>query len=293
MEPPVSTPPAGSPAVRLTPSRRPRWGWLVALVVAALGLGGVGWTALQTARAVEAAHAAQDRAAAVLQDSLLGVPLLSDEERGQLRRSTNPRHVALAETLGIAPPETRSTRDSLARTLVALATTDTLAIAPATYSVPALTPDAAAALDSIATAFRAATRRAGLPDVQVIVTSTFRSAEDQAGLRGVNANAAAGRSSHEYATTFDLTYRRYQPVAPDTVSAPETVPAFVRDGVQQTLRHRWAESLAVLVTDYPSRYDALLGRALIGLEDRGVLVVVRERRQPVYHVTVARRLAAE
>jgi hypothetical protein len=56
---------------------------------------------------------------------------------------------------------------------------------------------------------------------------------------------------------------------------------------------RLAREHARLAAEYPSRLDALLGRALVGLEDAGVLVVVRERNQAVYHVTVARRLAAE
>lgn len=292
MDPTEEVPPFVTPVLRPTPSHRPRWAWLASLVVVGALVSVMGRIGLQTSRAVEAAYAAQDGAAAVMQDSFVSVPLLTDSEVAQLRRSVNRRHVALAETLGVGPPDTRSARDSLARGLVPLATTDTVAIAPATFSVAALTPDGAAALDSLASAFRAATRRAGLPGARFIVTSVFRSAEDQAGLRGVNANAAAGRSSHEYATTFDVTYRRYQSVPPDSVAVPEAVPGVLRAPVALVLRERWAGLLGGLVADYPSRYDALLGRALIGLEDRGVLVVVRERRQPVYHITVADRLAA-
>ena len=108
-------------------------------------------------------------------------------------------------------------------------------------------------------------------------------------------NAAAGRSSHEYGTTYDITYNptRYSP-APDALPPPprvdDRVPGFLRGAVREQLVEQQAEDLDRLAADYPSRLTAVLGRALIELEDEGVLAVVRERRQPVYHVTVARRL---
>ena len=51
----------------------------------------------------------------------------------------------------------------------------------------------------------------------------------------------------------------------------------------------WAEQMAAR---YPTRLEAVMGRALIGLEDDGVLLALREVRQPCFHVTVARPLAA-
>ena len=50
----------------------------------------------------------------------------------------------------------------------------------------------------------------------------------------------------------------------------------------------WAERAAVRHAD---ALEAELGRALIDLEDEGVLLALREVRQPCFHVTVARRLA--
>lgn len=248
-----------------------------------------------TWRTVRAADAARDRTLARTRVWFEAVPLLTDAETAMLRRSLNAVHVERARALGVPPPATRAARDSAASSLVDVSGRDAFVFAPARYSVAALTPDGAAAIDSLAVAFNRATAAALLPSARPTVTSVFRSAEDQSGLRSVNANAAGGTSSHEYATTFDLAYRRYEAVPPPRPAGPwaRGTPAPVRRAVDAALDARWSEAVARVAADYPSRYDALLGRALIALEDRGVLVVVRERRQPVYHVTVARRLAGD
>ena len=246
-------------------------------------------------RTIRGAETAQDHLLVLLRTRFEAVPLLSDEEGKLLRRSRNAVHVALAESLGVMPPATRTARDSMAAGLVPLTGWRSIVLAPATYSAPALTADAAAALDSVWVTFWKETLRARVPRARPTVTSVFRSAEDQAGLRTVNGNAAAGTSSHEYATTVDLAYRRSEAVPPPAPSVrwPRGTPAPLRRTAGAALAARWSEAVARVAADYPSRYDALLGRALIALEDRGVLVVVREQRQPVYHVTVARRLAGD
>ena len=44
---------------------------------------------------------------------------------------------------------------------------------------------------------------------------------------------------------------------------------------------------------YRSRLLSLLGQTIIELEDEGRLLTVMERRQPVFHTTVAQRLAGD
>ena len=120
------------------------------------------------------------------------------------------------------------------------------------------------------------------------MSSLLRSAEDQAELRGVNVNAAAGRSSHEYGTTYDITYRRYTPQpGRDAPSVPEAIPTYLRSSVASALASRRDAAFERFAAEYPARLDAVLGRSLIGLEDDGVLLTVRELGQPVYHTTVA------
>lgn len=254
-----------------------------------LGLGGWAvWHAAETHRETVDAFVTDH------EDHFLAVPLLSEAEQAQLRRSLNRTHVRLAEALGTEPI---AGRDSLAaaaqrRGLVSIAGASPYYTAGrGTYSVPYLVPAAAAMLDTVGVRFHAALDSAGLPRYRFVVTSPLRSSEDQAALRGVNANAAAGHSSHEYGTTVDLTYRRYGFAGLGTLDVPapkDRLPAFVRRGLIARGERQAREAFAGFAERYRSRLQALLGRALIALEDEGVLVALMERRQPVFHITVAR-----
>ena len=271
-----------------------RWVGLAVVVAVGIGVAVVAARALEGVEAMEASLATWESEA---QAAFEAVPLLTDDEVATLRRSRNARHVERAQALGVGPPDTRAEADSLARRygLVEIETDSLYVVLPGEYSLPLLTPSAAASLDSVAVRFRDRLATKGLPPFRFSVSSVWRTGADQAALRGVNANAAADRSSHEYGTTYDLTYNptRYSP-APDALRPPPAVdprvPGPFRAAVQDRMVEAERQALTRLAADYPSRLTALLGRALIELEDEGVLVVVRERRQPVYHVTLARRL---
>src|SRR5690606_31246869 len=191
------------------------------------------------------------------------VPLLSEREQALLRRSLNARHVALAQDLGVPPVEARDdlVAESRARGLVRVD-------APSPYSVPYLTPSAAASLDSLGARFHARLDAAGLPHYRFFVTSVLRSTEDQAALQGRNVNAARGHSSHEYATTYDVHYRRFASGSAGRLAPPmppERVPGFVRAWMRAYAEEQTAEALARFAAEYPSRLGALLGRTLIAL----------------------------
>ncbi|MDX1420106.1 MAG: DUF5715 family protein [Rubricoccaceae bacterium] len=224
------------------------------------------------------------------------IPLLTEEEEALLRRSRNARHVALAESLGTPPIASKDSLQSIAeaRGLVSVSESNpTVALAEADFSIGWLTPSAAASLDSIGARFHARLREAGLPLYRVVATSLLRSTEDQAALRGQNVNAAAGHSSHEYGTTYDLHYRRFAYGSPGELAPPEP-PELLFDlgeaAMREAAARRTDDAFAGYAETYPSRLAALLGRVLIELEDAGVLVTVMERRQPVFHTTVARDL---
>ncbi len=224
------------------------------------------------------------------------VPPLTAGEEAALRRSLNPAHLRAAERLGVEPVAAPESLAAVAarRGLVRIGTDTTRVVWQGGYSEPFLTPDAAISLDSIAFAFRRELDRAGLPAFRFTLSSVWRATEAQAALRRVNPNAARGRSSHEYATTFDIPYRRFSFAGPGSVALPEPserLPPVVRPLVAEVMGSRAAARFDVLARDEPQPLAALLGRALIELEDRGVVVALIERQQPVYHVTVARPLA--
>lgn len=275
---PAVSPP---PAPRSSPAPRPALWSLTALVALSLALvGTVAWLGVQVVRGAGETTARIDAQAAASEAALRRVPLLTPGETALLRRSLNDRHVALAESLGLS--------DSLGRAaVVRVDTLQSVRALDGEHSDPLLTPAGAQALAIIADSLGAAARRAFVPPVRPIATSLLRTAETQAALRRVNGNAAAGTSSHEFGTTFDLTYRRFEAVPPP-VTVSGRVPGLFRGAVRASAEKQAAAAAARLASDYPARYDALLGRALITLEDAGAIVALRERRQPVYHVTAAR-----
>ena len=288
MTPPASTPALPTATTGVARRRAPHRAavWAVRLAALALVAATAGWAG-RTWHGHRETTAWADRAAGVqaADAAFPAVALLTGMELARLRRSLNARHVALAESLGVAPAE------ALGVEVPGLVRLDTVAFAvvlDGTHSDPLLTPDGADALASVAARFQDELRRAGLPPYRPVATSLFRSSASQAALRRVNANAAAGRSSHEFGTTFDLSYRRFEPVPADVWVSPR-VPDFLRERIAGRSRARIAAAHARLAAAYPSRLDALLGRALIGLEDDGALVALRERNQTVYHVTAARR----
>ena len=295
---PLIEPSPGTQPIAPLPPRPPaqRRSWAVWLGLAVLA--GAAVLGVRTAQGIRATFDAQDRWVSEAEVAFESIPLLSDDEIAQLRRSRNARHVELAQRFGVGPPDTRAEADSLATRygLMSIATDSLYVVLPGQYSLPQLTPSAAASLDSVAVRFRQRLADRGLPPFRFAVSSVWRTGADQAALRGVNVNAAADRSSHEYATTYDITYNptRYSP-APDALPPPPRldprIPGVFEGTVRQSLAAEHARALDRLAADYPSRLTAALGRALIELEDEGVLVVVRERQQPVYHITQARRLA--
>ena len=278
-------------------------GFAVALALLA---GSVGWAGASPSGSrialVAASMSAEERAAiASIRDAFdadlaaraaafADVDTLSTGEVRRLRRSLNAAHVRTARQLGIAPVPT----DSALALAEGLAPLDADSPYYATrWGRAPLTPDALAALDAIGERFQERLAAQGLPRFRYTVSSAFRTAEHQDRLRGTNANASRSTSSHEFGTTFDIAYRRYQPILDGDAlgRTPSTLPTRVRLWLGADLHaaeQAWAERAAVA---HAGRLEAELGRALIELEDEGALLTIREVFQPCYHVTVAQRRA--
>ena len=301
--------PALSARRPVRPTRRPAravLAWTAALSLAVLAVGSVGSGPSEAGvLSVEASLSPADRVVvdsvrsafsadlAAREAAFAAVDSLSDREARLLRRSRNAAHVGTARRLGVAPVATDS---ALAAVGLGRSGLERLAGESPYYATrrgrPALAPDALAALDAIGERFQERLSERGLPAFRYVVSSAFRTAEHQDRLRGVNANAARGTSSHEFGTTFDIAYRRYRAVpAGDAMNrVPAGLPTRVRLWLAAELNaaeRAWAERAAVA---HAGRLEAELGRALVDLEDAGVLLALREVRQPCFHVTVAQRL---
>jgi hypothetical protein len=217
------------------------------------------------------------------------LPLLRPVQENTLRRYLNPDQLPVARRLGVEPNQSEAQLERLAAAgrLVRIEdSTPYWIVRELDYSVPLVTPDAHALLLAIGERFHERLERLGLPAYRFEITSVLRSAEDQQRLRQVNPNAAA-ESTHLYGTTFDIAYNAFaapeRPIVP--VSTPEASwlePRLVRVGelLAETIAARRAREL-----------QAVLGEVLIELQNAGMVMITLERLQPVYHMTVARRLA--
>lgn len=223
----------------------------------------------------------------------LTIPLMTPRQRSLLRRSRNVQHVEAAERLGVASVAERD--DVLDRAAEAgLVPIDRenpyYWVAELTHSVPYVTPSAAAVLDTIGVRFHQKLAEAGLPPYEYHISSVLRTQEDQEALRRINVNAALTTSSHEFGTTFDIQFRKYRYGGDPAAEVQRALGEPAYPFLETEFAGRLAAFYAEMEEQYRSRLLSLLGETLIELEDEGMLLTVMERRQPVFHTTVAERL---
>jgi uncharacterized protein YcbK (DUF882 family) len=139
----------------------------------------------------------------------------------------NDTHLAVAQKIGIKPLADRAEAEKMKGKLVHVTSGDHYAVDSLTHSIPYLIPQAQQLLDAIGRNFLDSLENKGLNPNQILVTSVLRTQEDVARLRRRNGNASPN-SAHAYATTFDISYRRFhkvedpdgrpmQDVSPDTL----------------------------------------------------------------------------
>lgn len=199
------------------------------------------------------------------------VRTLTRAEQRRLRRDVNATQVARARQLGIRP--TGSMEDLVEKKRLEKLSPNGVyyTLYRLDYSVPYVTPSTARLIDEIAVTFRAKTDSLGMPPVRLVITSALRTPENQAKLRRRNRNASRTVSAHEFATTVDIAYRRFAGPGGNVVT----------DSIIGAAANKRSAEL-----------QAILGRVLLELKNQGKVMVMMERAQTVYHITVARRLAA-
>lgn len=204
---------------------------------------------------------------------------LTAREVGNLRLDKNAKQIATARTLGIrASGQAEIQRLAREGRLVELGdSTEYWILRDMDHSVPYVTPDARAMLTELGRRFHARLDRLGLPRYRMKVTSALRTDETQADLRKINSYASRTVSAHEFGTTVDVSHERFAVPAPDPARAGWEMEAEMLDEVGR-------EHARVL--------QAELGRAIAEMRTRGALHVMMENKQPVYHMTVARRFTA-
>jgi len=220
-----------------------------------------------------------------MDDILQPVPLMLPSERTALRRYLQAQHLARARALGVRPANGEELERMLAdgRLVVLTDSTEHWITRGLGGSMPLVTPSARALLELLGERFHGRLAEMGLPPFRFEITSVFRTAETQARLRERNANAAAGTSTHEFGTTVDVSYAAF--------TAPEDIPLGMASSSEPWLApylELFARGLAERVAGRRSgELKAIFGAVLREMQSEGLVLVILEEQQPVFHLTVA------
>ena len=162
-----------------------------------------------------------------------------------------------ARAIGLkTPPRNRQEATQMRSQLELIQTNDYYIVDSLTHSIPYLVPVAAAELDRIGREFADILQRNGLPHYRFYVTSVLRTKEDIKRLqRSGNMNATTN-SCHNYGTTFDLAYYRFNKVT------------CTREYMHQ------------------DNLKLVLGQVLLNEQRAGRIYVKYEHKQACFHITV-------
>ena len=148
-------------------------------------------------------------------------------QRTMMGSDQNPKHdkysvmfndvqktqIAAAKKYGISPIKDRAAAQEAIKsgTLVELSDCSDYKLARMGYSLPYLTANAAEILEKIGSNFRDSLSARGICEHKIVVTSVLRTDADVEKLMKNN-TVAVKNSAHRHATTFDISYIRYEPV---------------------------------------------------------------------------------
>lgn len=173
----------------------------------------------------------------------------------EIFNDSNYLQLAHARHMGIRPIARPADVFASNRPVVRVRDTGTYRLDTLRHSVPFLVPEAARLLDDLARAFNDTLSRRGLPPLRLKVTSLLRTQSSVKKLRRVNRNATE-LSTHQYATTFDVSYLRF----------------YDRRGTEV----------------YDPRYRLALAEAVYDLRAADRCMVKYEVKSPCFHITVIR-----
>jgi hypothetical protein len=214
-------------------------------------------TVVQIERMLSQTIRRADRLAGSANRILAPLPVMTPAEEGALRRFQNAAHVARARALGVRVGNQAATDSLLSSGLLVQLEDSTQHWIVRRGSSPAhVVPHLRALLEVLAGRFQERLAGLGLPPYRIEVTSALRTSERQAELRQSNANAAA------VPTELAPHLERIVDLALESVSARKS-----------------------------RELGAIFSRVLREAQAEGLALVLYERQQTVYHLTVARALA--
>ena len=172
-------------------------------------------------------------------------------------RDLQSKQEQAARAIGLStPPQNREQAAKMRSQLTQIKTNDYYIVDSLTHSIPYLVPKAAAELESIGREFADILQRNGLPHYRFYVTSILRTKDDIKHLQKSGNINATTNSCHNYGTTFDLAYFRF-------------------DKVTRTREYMHQDNLKLV-----------LGQVLLNHQRAGKIYVKYEYKQACFHITV-------
>ena len=166
----------------------------------------------------------------------------------------NDEHLAAAKKIGVAAHGVENIlEDDILDKLEPLNDEEAYVVDELTHSSPYLVPRASELLSEIGRSFQDSLVAHHLPPYKVIVTSVLRTGKDVKKLGRRNLNASKN-SAHCFATTFDITYKRFHALSDE-------------DEVEQI------------------KLKLVLGEVLRDLKKQGRCYVKHEVKQACFHIT--------
>ena len=166
----------------------------------------------------------------------------------------NDDHLSAAKKIGVSAHNVENIfEDDIIKKLQLLDDEEAYVVDELTHSAPYLVPRAAELLSEIGRSFQDSLVAHHLPPYKVIVTSVLRTGKDVKKLGRRNINASKN-SAHCYATTIDITYKRFH-----ALSDEDEVPQI--------------------------KLKLVLGEVLRDLKKQGRCYVKHEVKQACFHIT--------
>ena len=192
----------------------------------------------------------------IIEDTMVSYPGRTFSYKDKFRDLQSKQEQA-ARAIGLSsPPQNRQEAARMRSQLSLIKSNDNYIVDSLTHSIPYLVPAAAKELERIGAEFADILQRNGLPHYQFYVTSVLRTKDDIKQLqRSGNINATTN-SCHNYGTTFDLAYFRFNKVT-------------------RTREYMHQDNLKLV-----------LGQVLLNEQRAGRIYVKYEYKQACFHITV-------
>lgn len=134
---------------------------------------------------------------------------VKNREAISIFKDRNQTHLNVAIKNGITPLDSRKEVENVQSQLKHIETNNFYKVDKLTHSVPYLTEGASELLTLIAKNFQDSLKSKGYENHRIIVTSLLRTRNDVTRLQKSGNKNATTHSAHMYATTFDITYARF------------------------------------------------------------------------------------